>query len=62
MMRIHNKRELQNIATNHSEDIDYKFYENLQKEHKQAIFVLTIDTKLPADDPLHCRGNFLDSL
>ena len=24
--KIHNKRELQNIATNHSTDIDYKYF------------------------------------
>ena len=37
IMKINNKRELQNIATNHSADIDYKesikIIENLQKNH-----------------------------
>ena len=31
MMKIHNKKELQNIATNHSGDFDYK---DLQKLYK----------------------------
>ena len=37
IMKINNKRELQNIAINHSADIDYqdfiKFTENVQKSH-----------------------------
>ena len=37
IMKINNKRELQNIAINHSADIDYKdfikFIENVQKNH-----------------------------
>ena len=36
IMKIHNKRELQNIAINHSADIDYKdflkIYRNCTKE------------------------------
>ena len=37
-MKIHNKRELQNIATNHSADIvRERVYEDLQKTQKQAI-------------------------
>ena len=36
-MKINNKRELQNIATNHSVDSDYnsfiKFTENVQRNH-----------------------------
>ena len=37
IMKINNKRDLQNIAINHSEDIDYhkilrKFIENVQKQ------------------------------
>ena len=32
MMKIHNRRELQNIAIDHSAEIDYeKFFEDLQK-------------------------------
>ena len=51
IMKIHNKRELQNIAINHSADIDYKdifkIYRNCTKE---SYSFLTIDTTLPADD------------
>ena len=35
ILKIHNKSELQNIATNHSADIDLsRFYEYLEKMHK----------------------------
>ena len=61
-MKIHNRRELQNVAINHSTDIDYKdflkFYRNCTKE---PYSFLTIDTTLPADDPMRFRENFSDS-
>ena len=31
-MKIHNKRELQNIAINHSADIDYKKFMNTYRK------------------------------
>ena len=35
IMKIHNRKELQNIAIDHSADIDYKtFFEDLQKLYK----------------------------
>ena len=62
VMKIHNRRELQNVAINHSTDIDYKdflkFYRNCTKE---PYSFLTIDTTLPADDPMRFRKNFSDS-
>ena len=37
IFKLNNKRELQNIAVNHSADIDYKdfikFYQTVQKNH-----------------------------
>ena len=32
IMKIHNKRELQNIATNHSGDIDYKHFMKIYRK------------------------------
>ena len=32
IMKIHNKRELQNIATNHSGDIDFKHFMKIYKK------------------------------
>ena len=55
-MKINNKRELQNIAIDHSADINYndfvKIYREYAKEPYIFFFFLTIDTTLTADDPL----------
>ena len=38
IMKINNKKELQNIAINHSADIDHQdFIKNLQRVHKRTI-------------------------
>ena len=53
IMKINNKRELQNIAINHSADIDYQdFIKNYRDCTKELYNFLTIDTTLPASDPL----------
>ena len=61
MMKIHSKGELQQIAVNHSVDIDYKcflkIYINCSKE---PCSFLTIDTTLPAENPMRFKKNFLD--
>ena len=63
IMKINNKRELQNIAINHSADIDYKdFMKIYRKCTKQPYNFLTIDTKLPESDPLRFRRNLFESL
>ena len=62
-MKIHNKREQQNIATNLSADIDYKKFMNIYRKcTSEPYYFLTTDTTLPADDPLQIRKNLLDSL
>ena len=62
-MKIHNKRELQNIAINHSADIDYKdFMKIYRKCTSKPYSFLTIDTTLPADNPLRFRKNLLNPL
>ena len=41
IMKIHNRRELQQIDIDHSADIDYKdFFENLQKLYKITLLFL----------------------
>ena len=61
-MKIHNKRELQQIAIDHSTDIDYrdflKIYKNCTNE---PYSFLAIDTTLPADNPMRFRKNSSDS-
>ena len=62
-MKIHNKRQLQNIAINHSADIDYKdFMKIYRKCTSKPYSFLTIDTTLPADNPLRFRKNLLNPL
>ena len=62
IMKIDNRRELQQITIDHSVDIDYKdflkIYRNCTRERYSF---LTVDTALPADDPMKFRNNFLDA-
>ena len=53
-MKINNKRgELQNIAINHSADIDYQDFMKIYRECTKELYNFsTIDTTLPASDPL----------
>ena len=63
IMKINNKRELQNIAINHSADIDYQDFMKIYREcTKEPYNFLTIDTTLPASDPLRFRKNLFESL
>ena len=63
IMKINNKRELQNIAINHSADIDYQDFMKIYREcTKEPFNVLTINTTLPASGPLRFRRNLFDSL
>ena len=51
IIKINNKKELQNIAINHSADIDYKdFMKIYRKFTKEPYCFLTIDATLPASD------------
>ena len=63
IMKINNKRELQNIAINHSADIDYKdFIKSYRECTKEPYNFLTIDTTLPSTNPLRFRKNLFDTL
>ena len=63
IMKINSKRELQNIAISHSADIDYKdFVNNYRECTKEPFSFLTINTTLPASDPLRFRKNLLNPL
>ena len=62
IMKINNRKELQNIAINHSEDIDYNDFVKIYRECTRKTYsFLTIDTTLPASDPLKFRKNLLPS-
>ena len=58
IMKIHNKRQLQQVVINHLADVDYKNLINIYKmASREQYSFLTIDTTFPANDPL--RENLL---
>ena len=58
IMKIPNKRELPQIALNHS--FDFKDFMNIYKKcTKEQYSFLVNDTTLPSDDPLRFRKNLL---
>ena len=53
IMKISNKRELQQIALNHSSDIEFKDFMNIYRKcTAEPYSFLVNDTTLPSDDPL----------
>ena len=59
-MKIPNKRELRQIALNHSSDIDFKYFMKFLKICTlEPYSFLVIDTTLPSDDTLRFRKNLL---
>ena len=61
-MKISNRKELQNIAINHSADIVYKDFLKIYREcTKKTYSFLTIVTTLPKSDPIRFRKNVLQS-
>ena len=63
IMKISNKRELQDIAINHSADIGCKDFIKIYREcTKEPYNFLTIDTTLPSTNTLRFRKNLFDTL
>ena len=60
IMKIPNKRELQQIALNHSSDIDFKDFMNIYKKSTKKLYSFLVnDTTLPSNNPLRFRKNLL---
>ena len=60
IMKIPNKRELQQMVLNHSSDIDFKDFMKIYKKYtKESCSFLVNDTTIPSDDPLSFRKNLL---
>ena len=60
-MKIPNKRELQQIALNHSSDIDNKDFINAYKNCPDKPYsFLVIDDTLAPDNPLRFRKNLFN--
>ena len=59
-MKVPSKRELQQIALNHSSDIDCKDFMKIYKKCTvEKYSFLVNDTTLPSDNPLRFRKNLL---
>ena len=62
-MEIPNKQELQQIAINHSSDINSKAFMNLYKKcTAEPYSFLMSDTILASDNPLRSRNNLLERI
>ena len=60
IIKIPNKRELQQISLNHSSDIDFKDFMKIYKKcTTEPYSFLVNDTTLVSDDPLRFRKNLL---
>ena len=60
IMKIPNKRELQQTALNHSSDIDFKDFIKIYKKYtKEPYSFLVNDTTPSSDHPLRSRKNLL---
>ena len=57
-MKIHNRKELQSIAINHSADLDHEDFVKICRKYTSKRFsFLTSDTILPANKFLRFRKN-----
>ena len=56
-----NKRELQQIALNHSSDINTKDFINIYKTYTGELYSFLVnDATLPSDNPLRFRKNIFN--
>ena len=61
IMKIPNKREFQQIAINHSSDIDFKDFVKIYKKCTDKLYPFLVhDTTLSSDNPLRFRKNLYD--
>ena len=63
IMKKNSRKELQNIAINHSADFDYKDFIKIYRDCVKELYsFLTIDTTLPSSNLLRFRKNLFDTL
>ena len=63
IMKIPNKRELMQTALNHSSDINFKDFINIDKKYTAEPYSFLVnDDTLPSDDPLRFRRNLLTTI
>ena len=60
IMKIRNKRKLQQIASNHLSDIEFKDFMKFYKDYAKEPFSFSVNnTTLPSDNPLRFWKNLL---
>ena len=63
IMKIHRKRDLKNIATNHYADIIYQDFINIYRKYTSEPYsFLTVNTIVPTNNSIRLRKNLLESL
>ena len=63
IMKIPNKQQPQQIASNHSSDIDFKDFMNLYKKCSAKLYsFLVIDATLASDNPSSFRKNLVEKI
>ena len=61
IMKVPNKRELQQIALNYSSDIDFKDFVRIYKKYTDELYSFLVnDTTLASGNPLRFRKNLYD--
>ena len=61
ILKIPNKRELQQIVVNRSSDIDPKYFMKIYSKCTSEPYCFSVnDTTLPSDNPLRFRKNLLE--
>ena len=60
IMKIPNKRELQQIALNHSSDINSKDFIKIYKKYIAEPYYFLVDATLASDNPLRFRKNLFN--
>ena len=63
VMKIPNKKGIQEISFNHLSDVDCQDFVNLEKKlYFKTIFLLVVDTPFTSDSFLHFRKNLLEGI
>ena len=60
IMKIPNKRELQQISLNHSPDINSKDFIKIYKKYTVEPYYFLVDATLASDNPLRFRKNLFN--
>ena len=59
IMKMSNKGDLQQIALNHSSDINFKYFMKLYKDYAKEPCSVLVMIQLSSDNPLRFRKNLL---